>query len=61
VLDAQRTLYGAQRTLVTTTLTRAVNLVTLYRTLGGDLETRDGPTATGPISTLPPAPEPVRR
>lgn len=35
-LDAQRSLYTAQRALVTTRLTGAANLVTLYRTLGGD-------------------------
>jgi multidrug efflux system outer membrane protein len=35
-LDAQRSLYSAQRTLVTTRLTGATNLVTLYRVLGGD-------------------------
>ena len=35
-LDAQRTLYTARRTVVTTRLTRATNLVTLYRSLGGD-------------------------
>lgn len=35
-LVAQRSLYTAQRTLVQTRLTRATNLVTLYRTLGGD-------------------------
>ncbi|MEH3099273.1 efflux transporter outer membrane subunit [Sphingomonas adhaesiva] len=35
-LDAQRQLYSAQRTLVSTQLVRATNLVTLYRTLGGD-------------------------
>ncbi|WP_341208829.1 efflux transporter outer membrane subunit [uncultured Sphingomonas sp.] len=35
-LDAQRQLYSAQRTLVATQLVRATNLVTLYRTLGGD-------------------------
>ncbi|MBY9062233.1 efflux transporter outer membrane subunit [Sphingomonas yunnanensis] len=50
-LDAQRQLYSAQQTLVQTQLTRATNLVTLYRTLGGDslLEaTPQGPvTATG--------------
>lgn len=34
-LDAQRTLYAARRTLVLTELTRAENLVTLYRVLGG--------------------------
>jgi multidrug efflux system outer membrane protein len=36
VLDAQRTLYTAERSLVTTRLTRATNLADLYRTLGGD-------------------------
>jgi multidrug efflux system outer membrane protein len=35
-LDAQRTLYAARRTLASTRLTRADNLVTLYRTLGAD-------------------------
>jgi multidrug efflux system outer membrane protein len=35
-LDAQRSLYSARRSLVTTQLTSATNLVTLYRTLGGD-------------------------
>jgi outer membrane protein, multidrug efflux system len=35
-LDAQRSLYSAQRTLVATELTGASNLVTLYRVLGGD-------------------------
>ncbi len=36
-LDAQRTSYAARQTLVQTRLTRATNLVTLYRTLGGGL------------------------
>jgi multidrug efflux system outer membrane protein len=35
-LDSQRSLYAAQRNLVGTRLTEASNLVTLYRTLGGD-------------------------
>lgn len=35
-LDAQRQLYSARRTLVSTQLVRATNLVTLYRVLGGD-------------------------
>lgn len=35
-LDAQRSLYAARRTLVSTRLVQASNLVTLYRTLGGD-------------------------
>jgi multidrug efflux system outer membrane protein len=37
VLDAQRTLYSAQQTLISGRLTRATNLVTLYKTLGGGL------------------------
>lgn len=35
-LDAQRTLYGARRSLASTRLIRAGNLVELYRALGGD-------------------------
>ncbi|TVV75629.1 efflux transporter outer membrane subunit [Sphingomonas solaris] len=35
-LDAQRTLYNARRSLASTRLVRATNLVELYRTLGGD-------------------------
>jgi outer membrane protein, multidrug efflux system len=35
-LEAQRTLYAARRTLASTRLIRTDNLVTLYRTLGGD-------------------------
>ena len=35
-LIAQRSFYAAQRTLVTTRLIKAQNLVQLYRTLGGD-------------------------
>ncbi|MBB5716705.1 efflux transporter outer membrane subunit [Sphingomonas aerophila] len=37
-LDAQRTAYAAQQQLVTTRLTRASNLVELYRSLGGGLQ-----------------------
>lgn len=36
-LDAQRTAYSAEQQLVTARLTRATNLVTLYRVLGGGL------------------------
>ncbi|RYG27700.1 MAG: transporter, partial [Burkholderiales bacterium] len=36
LLDAQRTAYGAARTLATTRLIKAQNLVTLYQSLGGD-------------------------
>ncbi len=35
-LDAQRTLYSAQQTLIATRVTQGDNLVTLYRVLGGD-------------------------
>ncbi len=35
-LDAQRSLYAAERRLIQTRLTQASNLVALYRTLGGD-------------------------
>lgn len=38
-LDAQRTLYGARRSLTATRLVRADNLVALYRALGGDMLT----------------------
>jgi multidrug efflux system outer membrane protein len=45
-LDAQRSLYAARRSLVATELTKATNLVTLYRTLGGDSQL--APAAGGP-------------
>ncbi len=35
-LEAQRTLYVARQTLAATRFLKADNLVTLYRTLGGD-------------------------
>jgi multidrug efflux system outer membrane protein len=35
LLDAQRTLYGAQQGLISARLVRATNLVTLYKVLGG--------------------------
>jgi multidrug efflux system outer membrane protein len=35
VLDAQRSLYGAQQGLITVRLSRLTNLVTLYKVLGG--------------------------
>lgn len=50
-LDAQRSLYSAQRTVIATQLTAATNRVTLYRVLGGDslLEaTPNGPMAVSP-------------
>jgi multidrug efflux system outer membrane protein len=37
-LDAQRTAYAAQQQLVTTRLSRASNLIELYRALGGGLQ-----------------------
>ena len=47
-LEAQRTLYAARRTLASTRLLKADNLVTLYRTLGGD-EMIDGMAAPRPV------------
>ena len=44
-LDAQRSLYAAQQTLVATRLTGASNLVTLYRVLGGDPDLQSRPVA----------------
>ena len=38
LLDAQRTYYSAQQTLISARLTRASNLVTLYRVLGGGVK-----------------------
>jgi multidrug efflux system outer membrane protein len=35
VLDSQRALYGARQSLITTRLSRLVNLATLYKVLGG--------------------------
>ena len=60
-LDAQRSLYAAQQTLVATQLTGASNLVTLYQVLGGD-SSLDA-TATGPrpvgLSGAPRTEEPL--
>jgi multidrug efflux system outer membrane protein len=46
-LDAQRSLYSAQRSLVATQLVRATNRVDLYRALGGD-DTLEAEPATPP-------------
>jgi len=49
-LDAQRSLYSAQRSLIATELVAASNRVTLYRVLGGDATldmTASGPTPVG--------------
>jgi outer membrane protein, multidrug efflux system len=50
-LDAQRSYYNAQRTLIATERTAATNKVTLYRVLGGDSlldATSEGPQPTTP-------------
>jgi len=47
-LDAQRSLYTAQKSLIATRLVRATNLVTLYRVLGGDSTLDAAPT--GPVA-----------
>lgn len=57
-LDAQRSFYSAQRTLVTTQLTAASNLVTLYRTLGGDSLVEAAKTGPQPLT---PDPVPITR
>lgn len=49
-LDAQRSLYNAQRSLVGTQLERAANLVTLYRVLGGDSLIEAAPQGPQPLS-----------
>ncbi|MFD1787138.1 efflux transporter outer membrane subunit [Sphingomonas floccifaciens] len=56
-LDAQRSLYSAERSLVGTRLAQAQNLTELYRTIGGDalLETTpQGPRPLSPESTATP-------
>jgi len=53
-LDAQRSLYAAQRSLVATELTKATNLVTLYRTLGGDSRLEPAPEGSGPANEATP-------
>lgn len=53
-LDAQRSLYSAQRTLIATQLVAANNRVTLYRVLGGDSlldATANGPVPAGTTTT----------
>lgn len=54
-LDAQRSLYAAQQSVVQARLVRATNLVTLYRTLGGDSQL--AVEAAGAV----PAPQPARQ
>jgi multidrug efflux system outer membrane protein len=55
-LTAQQSLYSVQRTLVTTQLSRASNLVTLYRTLGGDTLVEATKAGPQPVATPTPAP-----
>lgn len=49
-LDAQRSLYTAQRTLVATQLVGASNRVTLYRVLGGDATLEATPNGPQPVT-----------
>ena len=49
-LDAQRTLYSARRSRVTTELARAANVANLYRALGGDSQIESSVQA-GPLSS----------
>ncbi|HEU4809166.1 MAG TPA: efflux transporter outer membrane subunit, partial [Sphingomicrobium sp.] len=49
-LDAQRSSYSAQRTLVATKLDAARNLVDLYQALGGDDELRSTPVGLAPTA-----------
>lgn len=59
-LDAQRSLYSAQRSLTTTRLTKAVNLVTLYRTLGADNQLDATQGAPREVGITPVAPVQAR-
>ena len=52
-LDAQRSLYGAQQTLITTQLSRITNLVTFYKAMGGGWLQADGPDVAA-ADTAPP-------
>ncbi|MCU6454780.1 efflux transporter outer membrane subunit [Sphingomonas sp. A2-49] len=49
-LDAQRSLYTAQRTLVATALVGATNRVTLYRVIGGDSSLEATPQGPQPVT-----------
>jgi multidrug efflux system outer membrane protein len=55
VLDAQRSLYGAQQALLTLRRARYANLVTLYKVLGGGQATAE---AAPPAKVPPPAAKP---
>ncbi|WP_321823973.1 TolC family protein, partial [Xanthomonas citri] len=52
-LDAQRTLYSAQQTLISLRLTEANNRVTLYKVLGGGADAQSAVASTqGPAPAL---------
>jgi multidrug efflux system outer membrane protein len=53
VLDAERSLYSAQQTLITTQLGQASNLVTLYKVLGGGLNEHTRPPNVAGITPRP--------
>lgn len=54
VLDSQRTLYSAQKTLIGTRLSRWTNLVTFYKTLGGGWVERTGTPVADDVATAAP-------
>jgi multidrug efflux system outer membrane protein len=53
VLDAQRSYYGVQQTLVNTRRTAAGNRVTLYQTLGGDALIENSPLCSVDYAKVP--------
>lgn len=53
-LDAQRSLYSAQQTLINTQLSRFTNLVTFYKAMGGGWLQSAAPTAAAAPATEPP-------
>ncbi len=54
VLDSQRTLYSAQKTLIGTRLSRWTNLVTFYKALGGGWVKRSGHPVASDLATAAP-------
>jgi multidrug efflux system outer membrane protein len=53
VLDAQRTLYGAQQGIVAVRVARLQNLITLYKALGGGWKEKTVPAQAASGSTAP--------
>lgn len=53
-LDAQRSLYSAQQTLINTQLSRFTNLVTFYKAMGGGWLQTAAPTAVASPAAEPP-------